>query len=44
MGTQNDLATIPTESIVSIKKIVQTDITVIIIETDCCIIIIIIVS
>ncbi len=42
MGTQKDLATIPSESIVSIKQIVQTDILIIIIETDCCIIIIIV--
>jgi hypothetical protein len=42
MGTQKDLATIPSESIVSIKQVVQEDVIIIIIETDCCIIIIII--
>ena len=45
MGTLQDLATIPSESILSMKKVVvSTQVDIIIIETDCCIIIIIIVS
>lgn len=43
IGTQNDLATIPSESIQSIKKVVEQDVIIIIIETDDEIIIIIIV-
>ena len=43
MGTQKDLASIPAESIMSVKQIVQTDVIVIIIETDCCIYVIVIV-
>ena len=42
MGTQNDLATIPAESVLSVKKVVEGDIIIIIIETDDEIIIIII--
>ncbi|MDZ7899420.1 MAG: hypothetical protein U5N85_15520 [Arcicella sp.] len=40
--TQNDLATIPSESILSVKKTVSRDVVIIIVETDCCIYIIII--
>ena len=42
MGTQKDLAIIPSESIVSSKQVVQDGVIIIIIETECCIYIIII--
>lgn len=37
IGTREDLATITNESIVSKKQIVQRDIIIVIIETECCI-------
>ena len=42
MGTLKDLAGISSESVLSVKQIVQKDILIIVIETECCIIIIVV--